>query len=80
MMGTATKGSYMPFRDSALTMLLKESLTGNVRTALVVAIASSASMIHESMSSLKFGTTCGNIKTNVSKKVVNAGDQVVSYE
>ena len=39
MMGSQKKGSYMPFRDSALTMLLKESLTGNVRTALVVAIA-----------------------------------------
>ena len=30
---------YMPFRDSALTMLLKESFTGNTRTALVVAVS-----------------------------------------
>ena len=30
---------YMPFRDSALTMLLKELFTGNTRTALVVAVA-----------------------------------------
>ena len=70
----------MPFRDSALTMLLKESLTGNVRTALVVAASSSPSMIHETMSSLKFGTSCGNVKTSVSKKSVNAVDQVTKYK
>ena len=69
----------MPFRDSALTMLLKESLTGNVRTALVVAASSSPEMIHETMSSLKFGTTCGNVKTSVSRKVVNADDQVTRH-
>ena len=80
MMGTASKGAYMPFRDSALTMLLKESLTGNVRTALVVAVSSSPAMIHETMSSLKFGTSCGNVKTKVAPRTVNAGDQVVQYE
>ena len=80
MIGTRSKGGYMPFRDSALTMLLKESLTGNVRTALVVAASSSPAMIHETMSSLKFGTSCGNVKTKVAKRTVNAGDQVVQYE
>ena len=60
-------------------MLLKESLTGNVRTALVVAASSSPDMIHETMSSLKFGISCGNIKTSVSRKTVNAEDQVTKY-
>ena len=53
----------MPFRDSALTMLLKESFTGNTRTALVVAVSGKSSMISETMSSLKFGLNCGNVKT-----------------
>ena len=78
MMGEGNKG-YMPFRDSALTMLLKESFTGNTRTALVVAVSSSPSMIHETMSSLKFGTSCGNVKTSVSKRTVDEGDQLAQY-
>ena len=80
MMQKSTKGAYIPFRDSALTMLLKESLSGNVRTALVVAASSSPEMIHETMSSLKFGINTGNVKTSVSRKVVNADNQITRYQ
>ena len=71
---------YMPFRDSALTMLLKESFTGNTRTALVVAVSGKQSMISETMSSLKFGLRCGNVKTQVSKKAVNVEDSIAQVE
>ena len=67
---------YMPFRDSALTMLLKESFTGNTRTALVVAVSGKSSMINETMSSLKFGLNCGNVKTQVSMKAVSVQDSL----
>ena len=73
MMNENSKG-YMPFRDSALTMLLKESFTGNTRTALVVAVSGAPSNINETLSSLKFGTSCGNVKTSVSKRAVDEGD------
>ena len=78
MMGKGNQG-HMPFRDSALTMLLKESFTGNTATALVVAVSNSPAMISETMSSLKFGTSCGNVKTTVSKRTVNEGDQILQY-
>lgn len=54
-------GSFVPYRDSALTMLMKESLAGNCRTSLIVTIAESAEMSHESVSSLRFGLSCGKI-------------------
>merc|ERR1712096_562614 len=50
------KGAFVPYRDSTLTMLLKDSLSGNMRTALVVTVSGRADMISESQSSLKFGT------------------------
>jgi hypothetical protein len=63
--------SFIPWRDSSLTMLLKESLSGNVRTALVVTVSGRADMMGESLSSLKFGLSCGNLKNSVVKQSVN---------
>jgi hypothetical protein len=48
-------------------MLLKESLSGNVRTALVVTVSGRNDMMGESLSSLKFGLSCGNLKNSVVK-------------
>ena len=65
------KESFIPWRDSSLTMLLKESLSGNVRTALVGTISGRDDMMSESHSSLKFGLSCGNLKNSVAKQSVN---------
>jgi hypothetical protein len=42
------KASIPPYRESSLTMLLKESLTGNCRTCLIVTIADEQESISES--------------------------------
>ena len=60
------KDAFIPFRESSLTMLLKNSLTGNCRTCLIVTIAEEPDMIPESASSLRFGVSCGRLKTKVS--------------
>ena len=39
------KASIPPYRESSLTMLLKESLTGNCRTCLIVTIADEDSLM-----------------------------------
>ena len=52
---------FVPFRDSALTMLMKESLTGNCQTSLVVTVAEAQEMSNETVSSLRFGKSCGKI-------------------
>jgi hypothetical protein len=49
------KGGHIPFRDSALTMLMKESLTGNCKTQLIVTVAENSEMSNETVSSLRFG-------------------------
>jgi len=51
---------YVRFRESAVTMLLKELLSAsNSKASLVVNIAEDPEMIKESVSSLRFGIACG---------------------
>jgi hypothetical protein len=60
------KAAMPPFRDSSLTMLLRDSLNGNCRTSLIVTIADENESISESQATLRFGITAGNISTKVS--------------
>ena len=61
------KGDIPPFRESTLTLLLKNSLAGNCKTCLIVTIADDSSMLSESQSTLRFGIECGHIKTSTEK-------------
>ena len=65
----STNGTgFVPFRDSALTMLMKESLTGNCQTSLIVSVAEAEEMSNETVSSLRFGKSCGKISQSSIKK------------
>ena len=59
---TSGTNGFIPFRDSALTMLMKESLSGNCKTSLIVTVAEDSEMSKETISSLRFGLSCGKIK------------------
>ena len=50
----AKTAPYIPYRDSKLTRLLKESLGGNNKTTLMVACSLHYSNIEETISSLRF--------------------------
>ena len=53
----------MPYRDSTLTMLLRSSLGGKARTAVVINIAPDAEHADETACSLEFGTRMAVVKT-----------------
>lgn len=74
------KDNLVPFRESALTMLMKDSLTGNCRTSLIITVAENPEMIHESISSMRFGMTCGALKNEVSKKEVDVDSTLKSLK
>ena len=48
-------------------MLLKNSLSGNCKTCLIVTIADEEDMVQESIASCRFGTECCKIKTTAIK-------------
>lgn len=57
------KGSFVPYRDSKLTRMLKDSLGGNCKTVMVVTIAPSSNQFEESLNTLKYASRAKNIKT-----------------
>ncbi|XP_047128724.1 centromere-associated protein E isoform X3 [Hydra vulgaris] len=48
--------THVPFRNSTLTRLLQEGLSGNCKTRLVVCIAPTVKDLHETKCSLNFGS------------------------
>lgn len=53
--------SNVPFRESKLTFLLKNSLMGNSKTLAIVCCNPSAEHFHESLSSLRFAEKVNRI-------------------
>jgi len=68
--GGGAKGQHVPFRNSKLTHLLKESLGGNTKTFLLIAARSDAEFITDTTSTLRFGQRAKRIKTQVTAKTV----------
>jgi predicted esterase len=56
-----------PFKDSKLTMILKDSLGGNCITYLIANISPSLTECSESLSTLNFAKACGMIKNEPKK-------------
>lgn len=61
------KGSFVPYRDSKLTRLLKESLGGNTRSIMIACISSSSLCYEETMNTMKYASRARNIKKSVKK-------------
>jgi hypothetical protein len=57
---------FVPYRNSKLTQLLQESLSGNSKTVLLAAISPAASNYDENLSTLRFASTCKNVITHAS--------------
>uniref|UniRef100_A0A3Q3WQ02 Kinesin-like protein n=1 Tax=Mola mola TaxID=94237 RepID=A0A3Q3WQ02_MOLML len=62
------KSKFVPYRDSVLTWLLKDSLGGNSRTAMVATISPAADNYDETLSTLRYANRAKNI---VNHAVVN---------
>lgn len=56
--------SHIPYRDSKLTLILKNSLGGNSKTTLIICCASESRHMMETVSTLRFGERAKRIKNN----------------
>ncbi|XP_029418013.1 kinesin-like protein KIF14 isoform X2 [Nannospalax galili] len=63
---TNRKKVFVPYRESVLTWLLKESLGGNSKTAMIATISPAASNIEETLSTLRYASQARLI-VNVAK-------------
>ena len=59
------KKRHVPYRDSKLTLILKDSLGGNSRTFMIAAISAASSSYSETLSTLKFAERAKQIRNKV---------------
>lgn len=69
MLSEGKLNSYIPYRDSKLTRLLKDSLGGNSRTVMITNISPSTRDYEESVNSLKYAIRAKAIKNHAIKNV-----------
>jgi hypothetical protein len=63
---TKSKRGHVPYRDSKLTHILRESLGGNTKTTLLITCSPHIFNVEETISTLKFGQRAKTIKNSVS--------------
>ncbi|XP_075388537.1 stAR-related lipid transfer protein 9 [Tenrec ecaudatus] len=59
--GSFRRQSYIPYRDSVLTWLLKDSLGGNSKTIMVATVSPAHTSYSETMSTLRYASNAKNI-------------------
>jgi kinesin family protein 18/19 len=77
--GNSSRKGYIPYRDSKLTRLLKDSLGGNCRTVMIVTTSPSHLYQEETLNTLKYANRAKNIKTSVHRNVQDVNYHVAQY-
>ncbi|CDW75640.1 kinesin-like protein kif15 [Stylonychia lemnae] len=60
---------HIPYRDSKLTHILKDSLGGNSHTHIIITLSPSAMSLNETLSSMKFAHNAKSIKQHVKENI-----------
>lgn len=78
----AKKGGkvHVPYRNSKLTRLLKDSLGGNCRTVMIATVSPSSLSYEDSLNTLKYANRAKNIRMQVKRNVVNINYHVAEYK
>ena len=71
-----SNSDHIPFRDSKLTRILRESLGGNYKTSFIVTCSPHSSHFEESVSSLKFAQRVKTIKNKVKMNIKLTYDEL----
>ncbi|XP_067327549.1 kinesin-like protein KIF7 [Anolis sagrei] len=71
------KGSHIPYRDSKITRILKDSLGGNAKTVMIACISPSSCDFDESLNTLNYANRAQNIKN---RAVVNCRKETEQVE
>ncbi|XP_014644158.1 PREDICTED: kinesin-like protein KIF7 [Ceratotherium simum simum] len=56
------RGSYIPYRDSKITRILKDSLGGNAKTVMIACVSPSSSDFDETLNTLNYASRAQNIR------------------
>ena len=71
--------NHIPYRDSKLTRLLKDSLGGNCRTVMIANISPSFMWYEDTLNTLKYADRAKQIKTVVKRNTLNVEYHISNY-
>ena len=71
---------FIPWRDSNLTRLLQESLSGNGKIVMIATISMALTCFDETMFTLQFASRARNIKSNMKKNIEIKDKGINKYE
>tara|TARA_B100000795_G_scaffold89899_1_gene65422 strand:+ start:197 stop:1804 length:1608 start_codon:yes stop_codon:yes gene_type:complete len=71
---------HVPYRDSKMTRLLKDSLGGNCRTVMIASISPSHRQFEETVNTLKYANRAKNLKTQVARNVMSVSAHIAEYQ
>ncbi|XP_075767349.1 kinesin-like protein KIF18B isoform X2 [Pelodiscus sinensis] len=74
-----SRKSHIPYRDSKLTRLLKDSLGGNCRTIMIAAISPSALAYEDTYNTLKYANRAKEIKLSLKSNVLSLDCHISKY-
>ncbi|CAN6450023.1 unnamed protein product [Victoria cruziana] len=72
--------AYVPYRNSKLTRILKDGLSGNSRTVMVATISPADDQYHHTVNTLKYADRAKEIKTHIQKNVGTIDTHVSDYQ
>ncbi|GAA6036650.1 hypothetical protein JCM8097_001272 [Rhodosporidiobolus ruineniae] len=73
------KRGHVPYRDSKLTRLLKQSLGGNCKTVMIVCVSPSSTHYDETHNTLQYANRAKEIKTKAIRNVISVDRHVAQY-
>lgn len=74
------RGEHIPYRDSKLTHILRDSLGGNSRTAVIVNIHPDKGYYSDTLSTLQFAAACRKVENRVCANEDLTGDTIMAYK
>merc|ERR1712050_541208 len=69
-----SKNPHTPYRNSKLTMMLKDSLGGDSKTLMIVCCSPAQTNVTETLSSLNFASRARNVELGKAKRNTVAAD------
>jgi kinesin family member 18/19 len=73
------RGNFIPYRDSKLTRLLKDSLGGNIMTIMIACVSPSNTFLEETINTLKYANRARQIKKKLIKNVKEVDVHISQY-
>eukprot|EP01127_Copromyxa_protea_P005280 TRINITY_DN15230_c0_g1_i1.p1 TRINITY_DN15230_c0_g1~~TRINITY_DN15230_c0_g1_i1.p1 ORF type:complete len:805 (-),score=119.08 TRINITY_DN15230_c0_g1_i1:73-2127(-) len=71
---------YVPYRNSKLTRLLKDSLCGNCKTVMIANVSPSSLSFEDTHNTLQYANRAKNIRTTIKRNEVNVKYHVSQYK